>query len=154
VNNTTNGANGLPVISGGARKVPADNLTIVGSGGDVIERSTAAGTLAFRFFDVAAGASLTLQNLTLQGGLAFGSGAAADGGAVYNQGTLNLVAATVQGNVARGTNGAPAGYNHKKQVVPGQTGADAAGGGIWSGGTVKMDGGCFVQNNQALGGRG
>ena len=38
VNNTTNGANGLPVISGKM----GDNLTIVGNG-DTIERSTAAG---------------------------------------------------------------------------------------------------------------
>src|SRR5262249_3505405 len=48
VNNTVNGANGLPVI--GASK--AVNLTIVGNG-DTIDRSTAAGTPAFRLFDVA-----------------------------------------------------------------------------------------------------
>src|SRR5262245_2395816 len=59
VNNTADGANGLPQI---ARK---DNLTIVGNG-NTIERSTAAGTPAFRLFDVAIGASLTLQNVTLQ----------------------------------------------------------------------------------------
>ena len=46
-----------------------DNLTI-GGGGDTIERSTAAGTPIFRLFDVATGGSLTLQNLTLQGGSA------------------------------------------------------------------------------------
>src|SRR6516162_4225966 len=33
VNNTTNGANGLPVISG---TIGPDNLTIVGTGGDTI----------------------------------------------------------------------------------------------------------------------
>ena len=60
---------GLPVIAAN------DNLTIVGNG-DTIERSTAAGTPAFRLFDVAAGASLTLQNLTLQGGLASEEGLA------------------------------------------------------------------------------
>src|SRR2546423_3982524 len=61
VNNTTDGANGLPVISG---KKGADNLTIIGNG-DTIERSTAAGTPAFRLFDVATGNTLTLQNMTL-----------------------------------------------------------------------------------------
>src|SRR5579864_3725159 len=50
-------ANALPVISGGTAAggtkkhpvpaVPADNLTIIGNG-DTIERSTAAGTPAFR----------------------------------------------------------------------------------------------------------
>src|ERR1051326_1314598 len=61
VNNTTHGSTGLPMN-------PANpNLTILGNGA-TIERSTATGTPSFRLFDVAAGASLTLQNLTLQGG--------------------------------------------------------------------------------------
>src|SRR5262245_37601872 len=68
VDNTTHGATGLPVIAA------TENLTVVGNG-DVVERSSANGTPAFRLFDVAAGATLTLQNLTLQGGLAFGAGA-------------------------------------------------------------------------------
>ncbi len=66
VANTTNGANGLPVIA------LDDQLTLAG-GGFTIERSTSAGTPAFRLLDVANGASLTLQNLTLTNGLAFGS---------------------------------------------------------------------------------
>src|SRR5262249_14176127 len=62
---------GLPFIAA------TENLTIIGNG-DVIERSTAKGTPAFRLFDVPAGGSLMLENLTLQGGLA------PAGGAVYN----------------------------------------------------------------------
>ena len=62
VNNTTYGATGLPIIAAN------DNLTIVGNG-DTIERSTAAGTPDFRLLCVAGGASLTLENLTLQGGM-------------------------------------------------------------------------------------
>src|SRR5262249_2212407 len=88
--NTTDGGNGLPVVAAG------DDLTVLGSG-DVIERSTAGGTPAFRLFDVAAGASLTLASLTLQGGLALGSGAAA-GGAISSQGALTLSGVTVQNN--------------------------------------------------------
>ena len=61
MNNTTGGAKGLPVIAAN------DSLTIVGSG-DTIERSTASGTPSFRLLDVAAGASLTLGSMTLQGG--------------------------------------------------------------------------------------
>jgi len=158
VDNTTNGANGLPVISGGGKKVAADNLTIIGNG-DTIERSTALGTLAFRLFDVASGGSLTLENVTLQGGLAFGSGAAADGGAIYNQGTLILIGATVQGNTAQGSDGSGV-VEIKKKIYVAQAGADAEGGGIWSNGAVKLEGGTTIggtllsQANEALGGRG
>jgi hypothetical protein len=73
VDNSTDGATGLPVITAG------DNLTIVGNG-DTIGRSTASGTPAFRLLDVAAGATLTLQGLTLTNGLASGSGVSAQGG--------------------------------------------------------------------------
>jgi hypothetical protein len=93
VDNTTDGATGLPVIAAN------DNLTIVGNG-DTIERSTAAGTPAFRLFHVAAGASLTLQNLTLQNGLAQSSGQTCQGGAIYNQGSLDLNGVNVQNNNA------------------------------------------------------
>jgi hypothetical protein len=51
VDNTTDGATGLPVIAAG------DELTIAGNG-DTIQRSTAPGTPAFRLLDVAAGASV------------------------------------------------------------------------------------------------
>src|SRR5262249_3102531 len=43
VGNSADGPTGLPVISGGGKKVTADNLTIVGNG-DTIERTTASGT--------------------------------------------------------------------------------------------------------------
>jgi hypothetical protein len=129
IDNTTDGATGLPVI--------AANLTIVGNG-DFIQRSTAAGTPAFRLLDVAGGASLTLQNLTLQNGLAQGGGVSARGGAVYNQGSLDLNAVTVQNNIARGLGYHPA----------------AAGGGVYSNSALTMEGGTKVQNNQALGGFG
>ena len=71
----TNASNGLPAITNG-------NLTIKGNG-DTISRSTAAGTPAFRLFDVASGASLSLKDLTLSNGLVIGdTGAEADGGAI------------------------------------------------------------------------
>jgi predicted outer membrane repeat protein len=123
--------NGLPVIASG------DNLTIVGSG-DTIERSTAASTQSFRLIDVAAGGSLTLDNLTLQGGLASRMEPGQDGvpwplwsegGAIYNQGALTLSGVTVEDNSA---------------VV--------AGGGIYSSmGSVTLEGGSIVQENSAGG---
>jgi hypothetical protein len=136
VDNTTDGANGLPVI---AKK---DTLRIIGNG-DTIERSTASGTPAFRLFDVPNGTSLTLQNLTLQNGLAFGSGVSADGGAIYNQGALVLSAVIVQSNTAQGSNGAT-----------GRAGEDGSGGGVWSGSALTLENSTLVQNNQAIGGAG
>jgi hypothetical protein len=136
VNDTTDGATGLPRIAAN------DNLTILGNG-DLIQRSTATGTPAFRLFDVASGASLSLSNLTLQGGLAFGSGLAAEGGAIYNQGTLTLNSVTVQGNVAQGADGGLS-----------WAGQSAEGGGIYSAGALTLGGNTIIQNNQAIGGRG
>jgi hypothetical protein len=131
-NNTTDGGNGLPVLT--AR----ENLTIIGSG-DIIER--AAGAPAFRLLDVAVDASLTLQKLTLQGGVA------TRGGAVFNQGNLTLQDVTVLGNTAQGPAGGPSwgGFT--------SPGGGAAGGGIYSDGTLVMEG-CTVRNNAAIGGHG
>jgi hypothetical protein len=143
VDNTTDGANGLPVIKKG------DTLTIVGNG-DTIERSTASGTPDFRLLDVAFGASLTLQTVTLQYGLEDGSGNSAEGGGIYDQGTLVLSGATVQNNEAQGSNGA----NAKIPQKDGGAGQDAAGGGIWSNGTLTLENGTLVQNNFAVGGNG
>jgi hypothetical protein len=137
VNNTTHGWTGLPVATGG------DGLTIVGNGATV-ERSTAAGTPAFRLLDVAAGASLTLQNLALQGGLTLGYwSVAASGGAISNAGNLTLDGVTVQNNTAQGGSGDWVGVQ----------GHDAAGGGVYSSGNLKMTG-CTIENNRAIGGRG
>jgi hypothetical protein len=140
VDNTTDGATALPVIAAN------DNLTILGNG-ETIARSTAKGTPAFRLLDVASGASLALANVTLQGGLAYGSGVSAEGGAIYSQGVLDLNGVTVQNNIARGQDGPPFGQ-------PGQPGQSAAGGGVYSGGSLTLEGGTKVQNNQAVGGNG
>jgi hypothetical protein len=125
-----NGANGLPIIAAN------DSLTIQGNGA-VVERSSQA-TGPFRLFEVAANASLTLQSLTLQRGLASGQGTAAEGGAVYNQGALDLNGVTVQNNIAQGTDG-----------IYGAS--PAAGGAIYSGGTLTIEGNAQIKNNQALG---
>jgi hypothetical protein len=134
VNNTTDGPTGLPVIAAN------ENLTIAGNG-DVIGRGS--GAPAFRLFDVAGAASLTLENLTVQ------NGQAAEGGAIYNQGTLSLSGVTVQNNLAQGPNGADA--THKSGSSPGQP---AAGGGIFSIGSLSLVNGTLIQNNQCVAGSG
>jgi len=120
------GATGLPVIAAGG-----GDLTIVGNG-DVIERSTAKSTRTFRLIHVAVGASLTLENLTLQGG----GGSQERGGAIFNGGNLSLRSVTVQNN-----------------IVQGILGISAYGGGIYSEGTLSLEN-CTVRNNQVLGGAG
>jgi hypothetical protein len=143
VDNTTDGPTGLPVIKKG------NTLTIVGNG-DTIERSTAFGTPTFRLFDVARGGSLTLNNLTLQNGAAVGSDVSAEGGAIYSQGTVDLNNAIVQQNTARGNVGTVG----TKQHPNGGPGHDAAGGGIWSSGSLTIENGSLLQDNKASGGTG
>ncbi len=147
VNNSTNGANGLPVIA-----AAGGPLTILGNG-DTIERSMAAP--AFRLFDVAPGASLTLANVTLERGLAYpyggvagGRSASGLGGAIFNQGTLTLIAATLWGNEARGWNGAPSGGYRPNPPARG------AGGAIYSSGSLTLDAGTLIENNHAVGATG
>jgi hypothetical protein len=158
VDNSTDGPTGLPVISGGGKKVAADTLTIVGNG-DTIEKPIF-GPTTFRLFDVALGASLTLEDLTLQNGSAFGSGVSAEGGAILNQGVLSLEGVTVQNNSATGYS---ADQTTLSKNVSAATGADAQGGGIWSDGTLFLQDftlptgtvlHTILQNNYAQGGYG
>jgi hypothetical protein len=130
---TTGGATGLPVIAAN------DALTIVGNG-DTIERSTAAGTPAFRLLEVPSGGSLTLGNLTLQGGLVQNIFRESNGGgAIFSLGTLVLNGVTVQDNMAVG-------------LPDWQDGVNGIGGGIRAaGGSITLEGGTIVQNNEAIG---
>jgi len=134
VNNSTDGPTGLPVIKAN------DNLTILGNG-DTIERNTVK-TPDFRLFAVAHGGSLSLQDMTLQDGTAYGAGVAADGGAVYNQGTLDLNADTVANNNALGKPGIAGTAN---------AGQNALGGGIYSSGALTIENG-VIEDNSAVGG--
>jgi len=132
VDNTANGPTGLPVIAAGG-----GTLTILGNG-NTIERSSNTGTPSFRLFKVATGASLTLQNLTLQGGSAYSSG-----GAVFNEGTLSLQSVIIQNNTAQGGGGG----------FYGGPGFAGIGGAVYSSGVLSLQG-CIIQNNRAIGGRG
>ena len=101
-NNTNDGANGLPYIKSG------DNLTIVGNG-HVIQRSTSSGDAAFRLFDVASGASLNLNNMSLENGrVSRSTGATLQGGAIFVEsgGKLNLNRVTLSGNSVNNAGGA------------------------------------------------
>src|ERR1043166_6097886 len=97
VDNSTNGANGLPAIG-------ADNghkLTIKGNGA-TIQRSTAGGTPAFRIFYIASGARVTISGLTVTNGNVTGGSFPADsGGGIFNDhATLTVSNCTLSGNSA------------------------------------------------------
>src|SRR5262249_9089279 len=136
-NNATDGATGLPVIAAN------DNLTIIGNGNTIERDTTIWRVAAFGLFDVGDGAALTLVNLTLQKGLAYGTGASGSGGAIYSLGDLTLDGVTVQDNKAVG---APGGN--------GGTGSEGLGGALYvAGGTATITN-STLSANQALGGPG
>jgi hypothetical protein len=102
-NSSGGGSTGLPVIAAN------DDLTILGNG-DTIARGTAAGSPAFRLFDVEG--ALTLKNLTLANGQANGSSQfmvgfdgvlrvldnGGLGGGIFNRGGLTLTNCTLTDN--------------------------------------------------------
>jgi hypothetical protein len=131
INNGTNGGNLLPVIAAN------DNLTIVGNGDTIQAAPIIAHDGGARFFDVTARASLTLQNLTLEGGDLEAYGPFA-GGAIYNQGALTLSGVTVQRN----------------EVKPVGDRGSAMGGGVWSSGSLTLENGTLMKDNTVAGGSG
>jgi hypothetical protein len=135
---------GGTIILGGSELLLTRSLSILGpttgAAGITID-----GNHTSRIFEVQGGAShvsVTLQHLTLQNGYAFGSGSAAQGGAIYNQGALTLNGVTVQNNNAQGSDG-----------ISG-AGQSALGGGIYTSGVLTLEGGTTIQANHALGGAG
>ncbi|MDP9093387.1 MAG: fibronectin type III domain-containing protein [Actinomycetota bacterium] len=97
-NNTTDGGNGLPVITG--------TVTLQGNGATVA-RSAASGTPHFRVIDVAPGASLTVNGLTISNGIA--DNGHDGGGAIYNHGTLVVTGDTFTSNSNPATTGTSGG---------------------------------------------
>src|SRR3954453_482197 len=119
--NAANGPTGLPVIS-----ALGGGLTIIGNGATIEPDVNSYG---FRLFDVAARASLTLSNITLQGGVAYGVSNESHGGAIHNQGALTLEGVPIQNN---STSGPSAYYTWGNQLV---AAAPAMGGGVYSSGS-------------------
>jgi hypothetical protein len=97
--------------------------------------------------------SLILNGGSLQNNLATGgvsSGSSAEGGAIYNRGSLTVSGVMIEHNGATGGLGAAG----TKRNPTGGNAQDAAGGGIWSNGTLMLESGTAVQNNYASGGAG
>ncbi len=93
------------------------DVTIDGGGAPFLTIGRSAAVPRLRLFYVGGGGTLRLEEITLEGGVArgfdggethrggTGGGGAGLGGAVFNQGTLEIVASTLAGNQATGGNG-------------------------------------------------
>ena len=95
VDNNTDGSNGLPSIT--------SPLSLQGAGADATVIERAAGTSAFRLVHVAATGALTLEGLTLRGGMARSGPRLEPGGGLFNNGgAVALTRTILTGNVAGG----------------------------------------------------
>jgi hypothetical protein len=150
-NTTFTGGGGI----GGAKPV---NLTIIGNGDTF--NGPGFGEFLSRFFVVAAGSSLTLEQMTLQNGCVYAN----YGGAIYNSGTLMLSNCVLSGNASidrsdylsalRGVGGAI--YNSGGTVIIDSsllsnnlsTGANPMGGAIYNAsGRVTISSSIFTNNS-------
>ena len=115
-----------------------------------------------RIFNVKAGKTLTLQNLTLKNGKAQGTGDAGLGGAIFVKGaTVNITNCTLTGNEARNYGGAiyckESTLTLDNTTIGGTAGGDntaAAGGGIYltgAGASGEMKNNCTISYNKANG---
>jgi len=96
-NNSTDGSNALPSIT--------SVITIQGNDA-TIKRDSIASATDFRLFHVAAGGDLTLDSVTVSGGVASGINARSNsGGALFNRGSVTLNNSTLSGNSASNDGG-------------------------------------------------
>ena len=139
-NNANDGGNALPVIGG----TKAVDLTILGNG-DIIER---VGSSGFHQFDVALGASLTLDHATLQDGRTSNS---YSGVAIYNQGRLKVSNSTLSHIYGGGIDNAGGTVTVSNSTLSGN--AANYGGGIANyGGTVTVSNSTLSSNGAVSGG--
>jgi len=146
--NTTDGPNGLPLVTG--------PLTIrgAGAGSTVIERATTA--LPFRLIHVALGGTLGLEGLTLRGG---STGSGSGGGGILNQGTLTVMHSTLDNNKAfAGETGSGGGGLHNiagmVEIAHSTLARNTAVGGIGGGGLSIVGGAVAITNSTFAGNRG
>jgi hypothetical protein len=147
VDNTTDGPNGLPVIT--------SPLTITGEGAETTIITRDARAPSFRILHVGAAGSLALEGLTLRGGNLPGIGGGG-GGAILNAGTLALARTTIANNRAAAggglliSTGAAATIAHS--TITNNSSAFAGGGLFITQGTVTLTATTVTHNNGDGGG--
>ncbi len=153
VNNYWYGPDGLP---------PIDSFVFIHGNGATIQRDPSAPD--FRLFYVSGGmeltrGALTMDNVTLQGGMAKGGasdqggGGLGAGGAIFNQGALNLTGVTLYNNEALG---GASGVTSANSYAGGGMGGDASGptAGGFGGSLGGTFGGAGGNGGTSLGGGG
>jgi hypothetical protein len=161
----------------GSSALGIDRKLTINGNGIVIERNS--GVTRLRLFYVSPVGNLTLNDVTLQNGVALGgnggngnangngenAGAAAGlGGAIFNEGTLNINRSTLTGNLAKGGTGGSstvfagpaggAGGGGMGSVGGGGGGTNGGDGGPPNGGTGSVTSGTAGGNGGAGGGGG
>jgi len=126
--------------------VIGDDLTITGLGAGV---TIIAGRGDGRLLSVSANTTVSLNELTLQGGVQEG-----DGGAVYNAGTMSLSKVQLSGNQASGTGGAIYNQGTMHLVASAMTGnnADTGAGAIANSGMLTLQNVTISGNQGVVGG--
>ncbi|UTC51265.1 leucine-rich repeat protein [Treponema sp. OMZ 855] len=187
-----NATAGETIFIRGTVQATADTSTVTGNSGDITinknltikgESETSIGILdankntggkpKHRIFKVEIGKTLTIQNLTLTGGIADGTGEAGTGGAIYAKGaTVNINGCTLKGNEAKSGGAICAekdGSTPSNVTISGGTiggtGADANkatgtdsdngfGGAVFIKGSTVNINGCTLEGNKAKNGGG
>ena len=187
-----NATAGETIFIRGTVQATADTSTVTGNSGDITinknltiksESETSIGILdankdtggkpKHRIFKVESGKTLTIQNLTLTGGIADGTGEAGTGGAIYAKGaTVNINGCTLKGNEAKSGGAICAekdGSTSSNVTISGGTiggtGADANkatgtdsdngfGGAVFIKGSTVNINGCTLEGNKAKNGGG
>ncbi|UTC44327.1 leucine-rich repeat protein [Treponema sp. OMZ 857] len=187
-----NATAGETIFIRGTVQATADTSTVTGNSGDITinknltikgESETSIGILdankntggkpKHRIFKVESGKTLTIQNLTLTGGIADGTGEAGTGGAIYAKGaTVNINGCTLKGNEAKSGGAICAekdGSTPSSVTISGGTiggtGADANkatgtdsdngfGGAVFIKGSTVNINGCTLEGNKAKNGGG
>jgi hypothetical protein len=144
-----------PANDGASAFAVSSSITIDGgTAGVTVARSAAGGTPAFRLFDVAGSGDLTLQHLTLRGGVGVSGGLVAHGslpgyggGISANGGSVTVSNSTLSGNSATfggGISASGGSVTVNNSTLSGNSAAD--------GGGISANGGSVTVSNSTLSG--
>jgi predicted outer membrane repeat protein len=133
-----------------------DDLTISGPGPDSLAIS---GGNAYRVLEIASSTAVTITGVTVENGIAAGEGDDADGGGIYNEGTVDISNATIYSNTASISGGgiynAGGTVDISNATIYSNTATTYSGGGIYNAsGTVNVSNSTFSGNTADEGGGG
>jgi CSLREA domain-containing protein len=137
-------------LSGSEIAIGGNNLTITGpNSGANTKPIIISGNSSSRLFTINSGKTATISDVNLTGG----NGSAGNGGALNNQGTLNLIGAAIYANTATGQNGAGVfnGTTGTLRIINSTLSSNSAalGGGVYNDGTLTLTNSTISGNTAA-----